>query len=64
MLAMMSKLFGARYGAYEAGESRKSEFSILPLFLLLPPPINTFSISLIPLLALIYSAVVGFVSKY
>ena len=32
----MSELFGARYVTYEAGELRKSEFSVLPLFPLLP----------------------------
>ncbi len=35
MLAMINKLFGTRYVGYEAGELRKSEFSILSLFLFL-----------------------------
>lgn len=28
----MSELFGARYATYEAGELRKSEFFVLPIF--------------------------------
>lgn len=38
MLAMISKLYGARYAPSEAGESRESEFSVLPLFIL---PLST-----------------------
>ena len=34
---MRSELFGARCAAYEAGESREFEFSVLSLFPFLPP---------------------------
>ena len=32
MLATISEFFETSYPTYEAGESRKSEFSVLPLF--------------------------------
>lgn len=46
MLAMMTEIFRAKYVANEAGNIRKSKFSIL-LFFSLSPPINTFIIILI-----------------